>query len=220
MSFPLTFHHRRALTGLLLAGLLACAGCHRDMRDQPRFEPLEKDTFFSNDMSSRPLVPGTVARGHLNEDTAFMTGKEPNGEFVVQVPLELNRKLLDRGRERYTIYCTPCHDRTGSGNGMIVQRGFRRPPSFHLERLREAPAGHFYDVMTKGFGSMPSYAVQIEPRDRWAIVAYVRALQLSQNATIDDVPAAELERLENPTVSPEAAAEDTETPPPSEEATR
>ncbi len=196
MSCRLQTIHRQAPTSLLLAALLVCAGCHQDMKNQPRYEPLEQSDFFANDMSSRPLVAGTVARGQLQEDVAFETGKDENGQFVAQVPLELSRELLERGQNRFNIYCTPCHSRTGDGDGMVVQRGFKRPPSFHIERLREAPSGHFFDVMTKGFGSMPSYAVQIEPRDRWAIVAYLRVLQLSQNATLEDVPQDERGNLE------------------------
>jgi mono/diheme cytochrome c family protein len=201
---------------MVLAMLAACAGCFNDMRDQPRYEPYEPSNFFSNDMSSRPLVAGTVARGELNEDEVFQTGREADGKFVAAVPLPLDRKLLLRGQERFNIYCSPCHSRTGTGDGMIVQRGFRRPPSFHIERLREEPSGHFFDVMTKGFGAMPSYAVQIEPSDRWAIVAYIRALQLSQHATMQDVPQDEQERLEQmPTsvdpqpqaISPEMSSE-------------
>ena len=179
-----------------LGCLVGClAGCHRDMQNQPRYEPLEPSTFFADGMSARPLVAGTVARGQLNEDEAFFTGKEES-KFVAELPVEADRELLLRGQERFNIYCSMCHAATGDGNGMIVQRGFRRPPSLHIERLRNAPAGHFFDVITGGFGAMPSYAAQIEPRDRWTIVAYVRALQLSQNAQLDDVPADERAKLE------------------------
>ena len=169
------------------ACLLCCAGCHRDMRNQPRYEEFEASSFFANGQSARPLMPGTIARGQLREDTAFFTGKEDE-KLVADLPIELDRAVLLRGQSRFNIFCSPCHDMTGRGNGMIVQRGFRKPPSMHIERLRTAPAGHFFDVMTNGFGAMPSYAVPIEPADRWAIVAYVRALQLSQNASLEDVP--------------------------------
>ena len=196
MSFRLQSTHRLAATSLLLAALAVCAGCQQDMANQPRYEPLEPSDFFADDMASRPLVAGTVARGELNEDIAFQTGKDEEGKFVVQVPLELSREMLERGQNRFNIYCTPCHARTGDGDGMVVQRGFKRPPSFHIERLREAPSGHFFEVMTKGFASMPSYAVQIEPRDRWAIVAYIRVLQRSQNATLKDVPEEQRQQLE------------------------
>jgi mono/diheme cytochrome c family protein len=178
----------------IVAALLA-AGCHRDMQDQPRYEALEASTFFPDGQSARPLVAGTVARGQLNEDEALLTGRS-GGELVTQLPVELDRALLERGQERFNIYCSPCHGRTGQGDGMIVQRGFRKPPSYHDDRLRNAPAGHFFDVMTSGFGAMPSYRSQIEPRDRWAIVAYIRVLQLSQNAAAGDVPMSERQQLE------------------------
>jgi mono/diheme cytochrome c family protein len=178
-----------------LAIFASAAGCHRDMQDQPRYEMYEQSDFFADGMSARPVIAGTVARGELEEDEAFHTGKS-EGKFVTELPVEVDRALLERGRERFYIYCSVCHAVTGLGDGMIVQRGFRRPPSLHIERLRNAAAGHFYDVVTHGFGAMPSYAVQIPPRDRWAIVAYVRVLQLSQHATVDDVPAEELEKLE------------------------
>jgi mono/diheme cytochrome c family protein len=200
----MNLHHRQpslakpAASGLLLLALIAAAGCHNDMHDQPRYEPLEPSSFFANDMSSRPLVAGTVARGELNEDQAFLTGRDENGKLLTEVPLELDRAVLERGRERFNIFCSPCHARTGNGDGMIVQRGFRRPPSFHTERLRETRSGHFFDVITKGFASMPSYAVQIEPRDRWAIVAYIRVLQLSQHAKSDDIPPEELSQIDQP----------------------
>lgn len=196
MSFRLHATCRQASASFALAALLVCAGCHQDMKNEPRYEPLEQSDFFANDMSSRPLVAGTVARGELREDIAFETGKDENGQFIAEVPLELSRELLERGQGRFNIYCTPCHARTGNGDGMVVQRGFKKPPSFHIERLREAPSGHFFDVMTNGFGAMPSYAVQIEPRDRWAIVAYLRVLQRSQNATLEDVPQDERGQLD------------------------
>jgi mono/diheme cytochrome c family protein len=183
-SFPTTWSP--AVSALALA-VLACAGCHRDMRDQPRYEPLEASTFFADGQSARPIVAGTVARGQLNDDEPFFTGKEV-GELVPEIPLEIDRALLERGQERFNVYCSVCHGRTGEGNGMIVQRGFRKPPSLHLERLRNAPAGHFFDVVTNGLGAMPGYRIQVPVRDRWAIVAYVRVLQMSQNATLEDVP--------------------------------
>jgi hypothetical protein len=173
------------------------AGCHLDMYDQPRYEPFEASTFFPDGMSSRQPVEHTVARGAWQEDEAFYTGRDGK-DLVSKLPLEVDLALLKRGQERFTIYCSRCHGVLGDNKGIIVSRGLRRPPSFHLERLRNAPAGHFFDVITHGFGAMPRYAVQIEPRDRWAIVAYVRALQLSQHATLDDVPAGERGLLEEP----------------------
>lgn len=188
-------HISKAAAASALALVLCCAGCHRDMRDQPRYEALEASSFFSNGMASRPLVEGTIARGHLNEDEVFYTGKEGD-QLVLEVPLEINRELLERGEQRFNIYCSVCHDRTGNGDGMIVQRGFRKPPSLHLERLRNAPAGHYFDVMTHGFGAMPSFRIQVPPQDRWAIAAYIRVLQMSQQASLDDVPPEERAKLE------------------------
>lgn len=206
--------------GLLIAVLVA--GCDRlDMYDQPRYEPLEASEFFSDGLSARPPVEGTIARGALREDEPYFTGREPGrtgkepGKLVRRIPeaafrathrrdprhfaqpyaetspAELRRALLLRGQERFNIHCSVCHGRLGDGDGMIVRRGFRKPPSYHVDRLREAPAGHFYDVMTHGFGAMASYASRIDVEDRWAIVAYIRALQLSQHAELGDVPNAQ-----------------------------
>src|SRR6184192_151481 len=172
---------------LLLAGFLGLAGCRQDMHDQPRYKPLAATEFFGDGRSARPAVEGTVARGHLRIDKARYTGRLGDND-VDTFPFPITRSDLLRGQERFNIYCSPCHSRTGDGNGMVVQRGFRPPPSFHTERLRKAPLGYFFDVMTNGFGAMPDYASQIPPRDRWCIVAYIRALQLSQGATAADVP--------------------------------
>jgi hypothetical protein len=179
-------HFRKSFPMLLAITLLTA--CRQDMHDQPRFKPLAQSDFFTDLRSARLPVDGTVARGQLREDAYFYTGKlgANPGDFM---PFPINLDTLARGRERFNIYCTPCHSRTGDGNGMIVQRGFRPPLSFHTERLRKAPLGYFFDVMTNGFGAMPDYASQIAPRDRWCIVAYIRALQLSQGATASDVPA-------------------------------
>ena len=145
--------------------------------------------------SARQPVPGTVARGELRINQAMYAGKV-NGAPVDSFPFPITRKDLERGRERYNIYCTPCHDYTGSGHGMIVERGFPPPPSYHIDRLREAPVGHFFDVMTNGYGTMYSYASRISVKDRWRIAAYIRALQLSQHATLNDVPEKERTQLE------------------------
>ena len=168
--------------------MVVLAGCRQDMHDQPRFKPLAMSDFYADQRSARPPVEGTVARGQVHEDTYFYTGKVGTspGDYM---PFVVTEDVLARGRERFNIYCSPCHSRLGDGNGMIPQRGFRHPPSYHTERLRKAPLGYFFDVMTNGFGAMPDYASQIPPRDRWCIVAYIRALQLSQNATMTDVPA-------------------------------
>ena len=179
----------------LLAAVLLAAACRQQMDDQPRYEPLEASRFFPDGQSSRPRVEGTVARGELHADAALYTGKT-GGRLLEKPPLPVTPDLLARGRERYDIYCSPCHDRVGTGKGMIVRRGYKQPPSLHVERLRQAAAGHFFDVMTNGFGVMPAYAHQVAVRDRWAIVAYIRALQRSQRATLADVPPAERQALE------------------------
>ena len=182
---------------LLVTICLIVGACRQDMHNQPKYLPLRATTFFDNGSSARPLVEGTVARGTLEEDEAFFTGKIGTTP-VTELPFAVDEQVLDRGEERYNIYCTPCHDRTGSGNGMVVQRGYRPPPSFQNDRLRAAPAGHFFDVMTNGFGAMPDYRTQISPRDRWAIVAYIRALQLSQHAAPSDVPGGDPTKLAKP----------------------
>jgi mono/diheme cytochrome c family protein len=183
---------RRAAVGLAL--LLVAGGCRQDMHDQPKFIPLRASDFYSDHRSARPIVEGTVARGQLADDEWLYTGKVA-GKDVTEFPFAVTREVLARGRERYDIFCAPCHDRTGRGNGMVVKRGYRQPPSLHLGRLRQAAVGHYFDVMTNGFGAMPDYRSQVPVRDRWAIVAYVRALQLSQHATLDEVPPGERNRL-------------------------
>ena len=178
--------------GLLPAAILVLAlttACRIDMHVQPRVNPLSRSDFFTDQRSARPPVEGTVARGQLHDDTYFYTGKAGNnpGDYL---PFPVTKEVLDRGRERYNIFCAPCHSRVGDGNGFVPSRGFaRKPPSFHIIRLQKAPLGYFFDVMTNGFGIMPDYASQIPAQDRWNIVAYVRALQMSQNATMADVPA-------------------------------
>ena len=164
------------------------------MHDQPRYEPLEASSFFQDGRSARPLVAGTVARGELHEDEQFYTGKA-GGTLVSTFPFPVTREVLERGQERYNIFCSPCHARVGNGQGIIVQRGFRQPSSFHIDRLREAPVGYFFEVITNGFGSMYDYADRIPPPDRWAIIAYIRALQLSQHATLEDVPLEKRQQL-------------------------
>lgn len=171
-----------------LAALVLVSGCRYDMQNEPKSIPLRESMFFKNGSSARPLVQDTVARGTLQDDEAFYTGKV-DGKEVDTLPFPLTKDVLDRGQERFNIYCTPCHDLEGTGNGMIVRRGYKQPPSYHIDRLRQAPIGHFFDVMTNGFGAMPDYSAQIMPRDRWAIAAYIRALQLSRHATMADVPA-------------------------------
>jgi mono/diheme cytochrome c family protein len=175
------------LLGLLASALLLGA-CYQKMAEAPRYDPLEPSDFFADHSSARQLPADTVARGHLADDSLLETG-QVNGAEADQLPFPLTRDLLARGQERFAVYCVPCHGFAGDGDGMVVQRGYTRPPSYHSDRLRQAPIGHFFVVMTNGFGAMPSYATQISVRDRWAIAAYIRALQLSQHATLDDVPA-------------------------------
>ena len=188
-----------------LTALLLALGCQQKMANQPRYDPLEKSDFFADGMSARPRVPGTLARGELSTDPFFDTGKV-NGALANGFPYAVTREVLDRGHERYNIYCTPCHGRIGDGNGMIAARGFRRPPSFHTDTLRAATTGHLFDVMTNGFGAMPPYGKMIPTRDRWAIVAYIRALQLSQHASLDAVPLSARAQLDAPATATAAPA--------------
>lgn len=185
-------------TAVLLAAcclLFLGVGCRQQMADQPPHKPLDVSPFFEHGQSARPLVPGTVARGQLRTDEGFYTGKVGD-RLVTELPFPLTQQVLERGRSRFEAFCTPCHDRTGSGQGMVVRRGFRQPPSYHIDRLRQAPLGHFVDVMTNGIGVMPDYAAQVPPQDRWAIAAYIRALQLSQWARLADLPPGERAKLE------------------------
>jgi mono/diheme cytochrome c family protein len=211
-----------ALVLLVFALIVALAGCQQKMGKQPAFRPLEKSTFFPDGRSERPLVAGTIARGQLETDVAFFTGRRERlpkptvvaaaGEqagkptvrqvdpddmssYVDSFPLEVNAASIERGRERYTIYCAVCHGDYGYGDGVVVNRGFTAPPSYHIDRLRNAPIGYLFAVQTYGYGAMADYAAQITPRDRWAIVAYLRALQTSQNVRLADLPAAERERI-------------------------
>lgn len=195
----LTTEHRGVLRACLPAlALLLLAGCRQEMYDQPRTKPHRPSDFFADGRADRQPVAGTIARGQLRDDPHLYTGKV-GGQLVSTFPFPVTRAVLERGQVRFNIYCAPCHDRIGNGNGMIVRRGFRPPPSLHLDRLRDAPVGHHYDVITNGLGSMPDYSAQITVRDRWAIVAYLRALQLSQRATVADVPPAALRHLQDET---------------------
>ena len=167
------------------------------MYNQPRYNPLAPSDFFADGRSARPAIPGTIARGQLDDDPHLYTGRV-DGALVTMFPFPVTRDVLERGRQRYSIFCIPCHDGVGNGNGMIVRRGFRQPPSFHIDRLRQAPVGHYFDVITNGLGAMSDYAAQVPVRDRWAIIAYIRALQLSQRATPADVPSDVLKQMEAP----------------------
>jgi len=177
----------RKISLALLALIFVTAGCRIDMHIQPYYRPLAKSDFFSDGRSARNPVDGTVARGDLREDSYLYTGKIGSnpGDYM---PFPVTLEVLARGQDRFNVYCTPCHGRVGDGNGFIPSRGLKRPPSYHIERLRKAPLGYFFDVMTNGFGVMQDYSAQVAPQDRWAIVAYIRALQLSQNAPVADVP--------------------------------
>jgi mono/diheme cytochrome c family protein len=187
---------------LLLLSLAGLLGCRQDMHDQPKLEPLERSPMFADGRGSRDPVDGTVARGQLRADRHLHEGRrdtvepggDPQGELVDTFPIEVTRTLLERGRERYDIFCSPCHARTGDGDGMIVRRGYRRPPQLWDEKLRSASVGHLFDVITRGIGVMPAYARQVPAEDRWAIVAYLRALQLANWAELDALPPAERER--------------------------
>ena len=178
---------RLVITAAATVALFSALGCRQDMHDQPKFHRQRGTSFFADGRSVRPQVENTVARNQLREDSYFYTGftggKEGDG-----MPFPVTMDVLARGQERYNVYCTPCHSRVGNGAGMIVQRGYAKAGNFHVERLQKAPLGHFFNVITNGYGAMPDYATQVAPVDRWAIVAYIRALQLSQNATQADVP--------------------------------
>jgi len=184
----------RRIFAMILGVAMFLCGCRQDMHDQPRYEPLQGTDFFGDRRSERPVLEGTIARGQLRADEAFYTGKRGKDE-VETFPFPITRDVLDRGRERFNIYCSPCHGQTGEGNGMVVQRGFSNPPTYHSDRLRGTPIGHFFDVITNGYGAMQSYAARVEPADRWKIIAYIRVLQLSHNAKIGDVPPDKMQEL-------------------------
>ena len=197
MRFPKFHTDARALATVGLAAV-ALSGCRLDMHDAPYHEPLEQSPLWENGMASREPVPGTVARGRYRADNIELyTGKTPRGMPIDGLPegIELDAALLERGQERYDVFCSPCHGYTGYANGMIVQRGYPQPPSFHSKRLKEIQLGHFYDVVTNGWGRMYSYAPSIPPEDRWAIAAYVRALQLSQDFPASELTAEQRKRL-------------------------
>ena len=187
----------RAHAVVVAAACLALVGCRQDMHDAPSYDPLQGTAFFSNGAASRTLVVNTVARGQLRTDEHLYTGKV-NGQAATEFPMPITDEVMARGQERFNVYCSPCHGRTGQGDGMIVQRGFRAPPSYHEERLRNAPVGYFFDVMTNGFGAMQDYSAQVTVPDRWAIAAYIRVLQLSRSATVNDVPADRRGDLDRP----------------------
>lgn len=184
----------RAVALALVA--LVFVGCRQDMHDQAKYEAYEVSDFFADGQASRLPVPGTVARGWLREDPHLYRGIGADGGFATTLPMPLSRDLVERGRERYDIFCSPCHGRTGDGQGMIVQRGFKQPASLHEARLQDMPYGYFFDVMTHGFGEMSSYAAQVPVEDRWAIASYVRALQLSRQVDVTQLNDADRRQLE------------------------
>jgi mono/diheme cytochrome c family protein len=175
------------LMGVLVLALGSGCELRKKMYDQPKYEAYEASEIFPDGTSARPLVEGTVARGFLREDDHFYRGMV-NGQFATELPMPVTMELVERGQERYDIFCSVCHDPSGYGLGMIVTRGFKQPESYHSDRLRGAPVGYYYQVISEGYGMMPSYAYQIKPEDRWAIVAYIRALQLSQYTPVAEVP--------------------------------
>jgi mono/diheme cytochrome c family protein len=191
--------HKGLSAPLALIALVALTGaaCRQDMHDTPRVEANEATDAFEDGRGNRPLVEGTVARGWLNDDEQLTTGKV-DGTLVDEFPFPVTREVLERGQQRFNAFCTPCHGKTGMGNGMIVQRGLKPPPSFHDQRLRAAPAGYYFDVMSNGFGVMQDYRAQVDVKDRWAIAGYIRALQLSQRATLADVPHDKVADLDKP----------------------
>ena len=179
---------------LTSVAIFAIAGCRQQMADQPHQRPLEPSNFFDDGMASRPVEPGTVARAG-KEQNGLRFHSKVDGKLVDTFPFEVTMEVLARGQERYEIFCSPCHDRLGTGQGMIVRRGFTPARSFHDPRLRDAPAGHFFEVMTQGFGQMPSYANQLSEQDRWAVIAYIRALQFRRNVRLDQLPPEERAKM-------------------------
>ena len=183
---------RLLMAACFAASMVFASGCQylkQDMANQPKNLPLSPSDFFADGRSERPIVENTVARGSIADDDLFVP-KDSNN-----FPLKIDQALLERGEQRYKIFCSPCHGLQGDGNGLVAMRGMKHPPTYHQDRLRQAPNGYFYDNITNGFGAMYGYSAQIPPRDRWAIIAYVRALQLSRNAKVSDLPAELQQRL-------------------------
>jgi mono/diheme cytochrome c family protein len=183
----------RVVTILVFSVIVS--SCRKGMVNQQHLKPLAEETFFRDGSGARPIPPHTIARGHLNEDQQFFEGKS-GGQLATTFPASVTRQMIEHGRESFDVYCAVCHGKTGEGDGMIVQRGFPVPPSLHEERLRKAPVGHFFDVITNGYGIMYPYASRVRAEERWAIIAYIRALQLSQHATLDDADSLHREQLQ------------------------
>jgi len=200
---------KRALVAGIALASLAAAGCRQGLYNQQKLTPYRPSGLWENGSSARPLPAGTVARGFLGENRAYEAGVGPDGKFVTELPVTLSKPLLVRGQDRFNIFCSPCHGRTGDGVGMIVQRGFKRPPSFYIDRLKHERIGYFFDVMTNGFGQMSSYASQVPVADRWAVAAYVRTLQFSREAPVallSDHDRAELDKAPPAPADPLGAA--------------
>jgi hypothetical protein len=184
----------RTLSALVIAVAAFTTACRRDMQDQPKYKPLQKSEFFTDGRSARPIPAGTIAWDELNDNDPEHTG-ESNGVFLDTIPLPVNETLLRRGQDRFDIFCSPCHGRMGDGNGIVAQRGFRIPANLHTDRLRQVPPGYIFEVISNGYGAMPEHRDQIPVADRWAIVAYVRALQLARDAKVSDVPGEAMNQL-------------------------
>lgn len=204
-SFSSTRGRRLQVVGLALVVAATASACRQDMHDAAKYEPLEKSAFFKDHRASRPLLEGTIARGKLKEDTLLFTGRDASG-LSETFPFPVTEGVLARGQERFNIYCSPCHSKVGDGNGMIAQRGFKRPPTFHDDRVRSMAAGYFVNVMTNGFATMPSYALQVAPEDRWAIAAYIKALQLSQHVAAAELSAEDRVKVEKGETETEAGS--------------
>jgi mono/diheme cytochrome c family protein len=189
---------RNKVLPLAVLAAVALVACNQKMGEQPSYRPYQPSDLFADGSSARPIPADTVARGHLEDDVLLFTGKDAGGRDATEFPFAITRDVLERGRDRFNIYCAPCHGPVGDGDGIVVQRGFNAPPSYHTDRLRQAPVGHFFAVISNGFSAMPSYASQLPVDDRWAIVAYIRALQFSQYAPVNDLPPEDRARLEAP----------------------
>lgn len=188
------FRGRGALAVVGVLVMIAATGCHQDMYDQPKYKPLTESRFYKDGISSRALAEGTVPRGFARTDELLYTGRA-EGKPVDQFPFPVTDEVMKRGHNRFDIFCSPCHGRLGNGQGMIVRRGFPQPRSFHIDSLKNAPAGYFFGVITNGYGRMYSYAASVPVHDRWAIIAYIRALQLSQAVPVSRLTDVERNRL-------------------------
>ena len=186
---------KRIRFAILIGGVALGTACRQDMHNQPKYKPLAASSFFADGRASRPTPAGTIAIDELDQTDTFHTGSV-NGAFAETIPAAITSELLHRGEQRFNIFCSPCHGRLGNGDGMVARRGFRAPPDLNSERVRQEPPGYIFQVVSNGYGAMPDYRDQVPTADRWAIVAYLRALQLSRSATLSDVPASQRGQLE------------------------